>query len=102
VSLIAGYQIKPTRRIPTSFRPVCFGAFRAVKDVWREQPIRLCVLGITYFYGLAGALTFTLLRSPIRSTPTCGHRLHTGVYAATLGLGIISGSFLVTRMTTHQ
>ena len=31
-----------------------------------------------------------------------GTASQTGVYAATLGVGIIGGSFLVTRLTTHQ
>ena len=34
--------------------------FAQLKDVWRDPPVRLCVLGIAYFYGLAGALYLTL------------------------------------------
>jgi len=74
-----------------------------LRDVWREPPIRLCVLGISYFYGLAGALYLTLFEvSASIHANQIGTASHTGVYAATLGVGIICGSFLVTRMTTHQ
>jgi acyl-[acyl-carrier-protein]-phospholipid O-acyltransferase/long-chain-fatty-acid--[acyl-carrier-protein] ligase len=105
VSLIAGYQIKPTpAHTNQPFRAgLMWEHFGQLRDVWCEQPIRLCVLGITYFYGLAGALYLTLFEvSDSLHANHVGTASHTGVYAATLGLGIISGSFLVTRMTTHQ
>jgi len=105
VSLIAGYQIKATpAHTNQPFRAgLLWEHFGQLRDVWREQPVRLCVLGISYFYGLAGALYLTLFEV---SRSVYGNQVgtasHTGVYAATLGLGIICGSFLVTRMTTHQ
>jgi acyl-[acyl-carrier-protein]-phospholipid O-acyltransferase / long-chain-fatty-acid--[acyl-carrier-protein] ligase len=105
VSLIAGYQIKRTpAHTNQPFRiELLWEHFGQLHDVWRDQPIRLCVLGISYFYGLAGALYLTLFEV---SRSVYGNQVgtasHTGVYAATLGLGIICGSFLVTRMTTHQ
>jgi acyl-[acyl-carrier-protein]-phospholipid O-acyltransferase/long-chain-fatty-acid--[acyl-carrier-protein] ligase len=105
VSLIAGYQIQPTSAHTTQpFRAgLLWQHFGQLRDVWREQPIRLCVLGISYFYGLAGALYLTLFEvSRSVHGNQVGTASHTGVYAATLGLGIICGSFLVTRMTTHQ
>ena len=105
LSLIAGYQIKATpAHTNQPFRArLLWEHFGQLRDVWREQPIRLCVLGITYFYGLAGALYLTLFEvSDSLHANHVGTASHTGVYAATLGLGIICGSFLVTRMTTHQ
>jgi len=105
LSLIAGYQIKPTpAHTNQPFRTeLLWEHFGQLRDVWREQPIRLCVLGISYFYGLAGALYLTLFEvSRSVHANQVGTASHTGVYAATLGLGIICGSFLVTRMTTHQ
>ena len=105
LSLIAGYQIQPTTaHINQSFRPaLLWEHFGQLRDVWREQPIRLCVLGISYFYGLAGALYLTLFEvsASLHANGT-GTASQTGIYAATLGFGIICGSFLVTRMTTHQ
>jgi acyl-[acyl-carrier-protein]-phospholipid O-acyltransferase/long-chain-fatty-acid--[acyl-carrier-protein] ligase len=105
VSLIAGYQIQRTpAHTNQPFRTeLLWEHFGQLKDVWVEQPIRLCVLGISYFYGLAGALYLTLFEvaaSVHANGP--GTASQTGVYAATLGLGIIGGSFLVTRLTTHQ
>jgi acyl-[acyl-carrier-protein]-phospholipid O-acyltransferase/long-chain-fatty-acid--[acyl-carrier-protein] ligase len=104
-SLIAGYQIQQTpAHTNQPFRTgLLWEHFGQLRDVWREQSIRLCVLGITYFYGLAGALYLTLFEvSDSLHANHVGTASHTGVYAATLGLGIICGSFLVTRMTTHQ
>jgi acyl-[acyl-carrier-protein]-phospholipid O-acyltransferase/long-chain-fatty-acid--[acyl-carrier-protein] ligase len=104
-SLIAGYQIKATPAHTNQPFRTCllWEHFGQLRDVWREQPIRLCVLGITYFYGLAGALYLTLFEVSDSLHPNhVGTAFTTGVYAATLGLGIICGSFLVTRMTTHQ
>ncbi len=105
MSLIAGYQIKPTpAHTNQPFRAgLLWEHFGQLRDVWREPPIRLCVLGISYFYGFAGALYLTLFEvSRSVHANQVGTASHTGVYAATLGLGIICGSFLVTRMTTHQ
>ena len=104
-SLIAGYQINRTpAHTNQPFRTeLLWEHFGQLRDVWRDQPIRLCVLGISYFYGLAGALYLTLFEvSASLHANHVGTASHTGVYAATLGLGIICGSFLVTRMTTHQ
>ena len=105
LSLIAGYQIQPTTaHINQPFRAaLLWEHFGQLRDVWREQPIRLCVLGISYFYGLAGALYLTLFEvsASLHANGT-GTASQTGIYAATLGFGIICGSFLVTRMTTHQ
>ena len=104
-SLIAGYQVQPTpAHTNQPFRAaLLWEHFWQLMDVWREQPIRLCVLGISYFYGLAGAMYLTLFEvSRYVHGNAVGTASHTGVYAATLGLGIICGSFLVTRMTTHQ
>jgi acyl-[acyl-carrier-protein]-phospholipid O-acyltransferase/long-chain-fatty-acid--[acyl-carrier-protein] ligase len=104
-SLIAGYQVQPTpAHTNQPFRAsLLWEHFGQLRDVWCEQPIRLCVLGISYFYGLAGALYLTLFEvSSSLHANQVGTASHTGLYAATLGLGIISGSFLVTRMTTHQ
>ena len=105
LSLIAGYRIQRTpAHTNQPFRAsLLWEHFGQLKDVWREQPIRLCVLGISYFYGLAGALYLTLYEVSNSVHPHhVGAAAHTGVYMATLGLGIICGSFLVTRMTTHQ
>jgi len=105
VSLVAGYQIQKTpAHTNQPFRAsLLWEHFGQLSDVWREQPIRLCVLGISYFYGLAGALYLTLFEvSASVHMNQVGTASHTGVYAATLGVGIICGSFLVTRMTTHQ
>jgi acyl-[acyl-carrier-protein]-phospholipid O-acyltransferase/long-chain-fatty-acid--[acyl-carrier-protein] ligase len=105
VSLVVGYQIQPTpAHTNQRFRAgLLWEHFGQLRDVWREQPIRLCVLGISYFYGLAGALYLTLFEvSRSIHANQVGTASHTGVYMATLGLGIICGSFLVTRMTTHQ
>ncbi len=105
LSLIAGYQIQPTTaHTDQPFRAaLLWEHFGQLRDVWCEQPIRLCVLGISYFYGLAGALYLTLFEvsASLHANGT-GTALQTGIYAATLGFGIICGSFLVTRMTTHQ
>ena len=104
-SLIAGYRIQRTpAHTNQPFRTaLLWEHFGQLHDVWREQPIRLCVLGISYFYGLAGALYLTLFEvSRSVHMNQVGTASHTGVYAATLGVGIICGSFLVTRMTTHQ
>jgi acyl-[acyl-carrier-protein]-phospholipid O-acyltransferase/long-chain-fatty-acid--[acyl-carrier-protein] ligase len=104
-SLVAGYQIQPTSAHTNQpFRPeLLWQHFGQLRDVWREPPVRLCVLGISYFYGLAGALYLTLFEvsASIHLNGT-GTASQTGEYAATLGLGIILGSFLVTRLTTHQ
>ncbi len=105
LSLIAGYQIKPTSAHTNQpFRPaLLWEHFAQLKDVFRDQPIRLCAIGISYFYGLAGALYLTLYEAAFSVHPNyVGAASHTGIYAATLGVGIICGSFLVTRMTTHQ
>jgi acyl-[acyl-carrier-protein]-phospholipid O-acyltransferase/long-chain-fatty-acid--[acyl-carrier-protein] ligase len=105
ISLVAGYQIQRTpAHTNQPFRAsLLWEHFGQLSDVWREQPIRLCVLGISYFYGLAGALYLTLFEvSASVHMNQVGTASHTGVYAATLGVGIICGSFLVTRMTTHQ
>ncbi len=105
LSLIAGYQIQPTTAHTNQpFRAaLLWEHFGQLRDVWREPPIRLCVLGISYFYGLAGALYLTLFEvsASLHANGT-GTASQTGIYAATLGFGIICGSFLVTRMTTHQ
>jgi acyl-[acyl-carrier-protein]-phospholipid O-acyltransferase/long-chain-fatty-acid--[acyl-carrier-protein] ligase len=105
LSLIAGYQIQKTpAHTNQPFRTeMLWEHFGQLRDVWAEQPIRLCVLGISYFYGLAGALYLTLFEvsASIHANGT-GTASQTGVYAATLGVGIICGSFLVTRLTTHQ
>jgi acyl-[acyl-carrier-protein]-phospholipid O-acyltransferase/long-chain-fatty-acid--[acyl-carrier-protein] ligase len=104
-SLVAGYQIKPTAAHTNQpFRPaLLWEHFAQLKDVFRDQPIRLCAIGISYFYGLAGALYLTLYEVALSVHPNLvGASSHTGIYAATLGVGIIAGSFLVTRMTTHQ
>jgi acyl-[acyl-carrier-protein]-phospholipid O-acyltransferase/long-chain-fatty-acid--[acyl-carrier-protein] ligase len=104
-SLVAGYQIQPTSAHTNQpFRmELLWEHFGQLRDVWREPPVRLCVLGISYFYGLAGALYLTLFEvsASIHLNGT-GTASQTGEYAATLGLGIILGSFLVTRLTTHQ
>jgi acyl-[acyl-carrier-protein]-phospholipid O-acyltransferase/long-chain-fatty-acid--[acyl-carrier-protein] ligase len=105
VSLIAGYQIQRTpAHTNQPFRTaLLWEHFAQLRDVWREPPIRLCVLGISYFYGLAGALYLTLFEiSASLHANGVGTASQTGVYAAILGAGIILGSFLVTRMTTHQ
>jgi acyl-[acyl-carrier-protein]-phospholipid O-acyltransferase/long-chain-fatty-acid--[acyl-carrier-protein] ligase len=106
VALIAGYQIQPTSAHTNQpFRVELFWEhFGQLRDVWREPPVRLCVLGISYFYGLAGALYLTLfeISASIHSNGGTGTASQTGEYAATLGLGIILGSVLVTRLTTHQ
>jgi acyl-[acyl-carrier-protein]-phospholipid O-acyltransferase/long-chain-fatty-acid--[acyl-carrier-protein] ligase len=104
-SLFAGYQIQPTpAHTNQPFRTaLLWEHFGQLKDVWRDQPIRLCALGISYFYGLAGALYLTLIEvAKSVHANQVGTASHAGVYAATLGVGIVSGSFLVTRMTTHQ
>ena len=105
LSLIAGYQIQKTpAHTNQPFRTgLLWEHFGQLRDVWCEQPIRLCVLGISYFYGLAGALYLTLFEvSASLHANGVGTASQTGVYAATLGAGIILGSFLVTRLTTHQ
>lgn len=104
LSLVAGYQIQPTpAHTRQPFRTgLLWEHFGQLRDVWCEQPIRLCVLGISYFYGLAGALYLTLFEVAHAMHPLVGAASQTGIYAATLGVGIICGSFLVTRMTTHQ
>ena len=88
---------------PAVPRRTVVGALRAIARCLAQPPVRLCVLGISYFYGLAGALYLTLFEvsASIHLNGT-GTALQTGVYAATLGVGIICGSFLVTRLTTHQ
>jgi acyl-[acyl-carrier-protein]-phospholipid O-acyltransferase/long-chain-fatty-acid--[acyl-carrier-protein] ligase len=105
IALIAGYQIQPTSAHTNQpFRTELFWEhFGQLRDVWRDPPVRLCVLGISYFYGLAGALYLTLfeISASIHLNGT-GTASQTGEYAATLGLGIIFGSVLVTRLTTHQ
>jgi acyl-[acyl-carrier-protein]-phospholipid O-acyltransferase/long-chain-fatty-acid--[acyl-carrier-protein] ligase len=104
-SLIAGYRIQPTpAHTNQPFRTeLLWEHFGQLKDVWRDQPVRLCALGISYFYGLAGALYLTLFEvSSSVHMNQVGTASHTGLYAATLGVGIICGSVLVTRMTTHQ
>jgi acyl-[acyl-carrier-protein]-phospholipid O-acyltransferase/long-chain-fatty-acid--[acyl-carrier-protein] ligase len=105
LSLIAGYQIQPTpAHTNQPFRTaLLWEHFGQLKDVWRDTPIRLCALGISYFYGLAGALYLTLIEvaKSVHGSQV-GTASHAGVYAATLGVGIVFGSFLVTRMTTHQ
>lgn len=105
VALGAGYQIKRTpAHTNERFRPeLLWEHFSQLKDVWREKTVRLCVMGISYFYGLAGALYLTLFEvSGLVHANGNGTALQTGIYAFTLGVGIISGSFLVTRLTTHQ
>jgi acyl-[acyl-carrier-protein]-phospholipid O-acyltransferase/long-chain-fatty-acid--[acyl-carrier-protein] ligase len=105
LSLIAGYQIQPTTAHTNQpFRTeLLWEHFGQLRDVWREQTIRHCVLGISYFYGLAGALYLTLFEvSASIHANGPGTASQTGAYAATLGMGIICGSFLVTRLTTHQ
>jgi acyl-[acyl-carrier-protein]-phospholipid O-acyltransferase / long-chain-fatty-acid--[acyl-carrier-protein] ligase len=105
ISLVAGYQVQRTpAHTNQPFRAsLLWEHFGQLSDVWRETPIRLCVLGISYFYGLAGAMYLTLFEvSRSVHMNQVGTASHTGVYAATLGVGIICGSFLVTRMTTHQ
>lgn len=104
-SLIAGYQIQKTpAHTNQPFRTeLLWEHFGQLRDVWCEPPIRLCVLGISYFYGLAGALYLTLFEvSASLHANGVGTASQTGVYAAILGAGIILGSFLVTRLTTHQ
>ncbi|MCE0484129.1 MAG: MFS transporter [Methylacidiphilales bacterium] len=104
-SLVVGYKIQPTpAHTNQPFRPeLLWEHFGQLREVWREGPIRLCVLGISYFYGLAGALYLTLFEvSASVHQNGVGTASQTGLYAATLGVGIICGSFLVTRMTTHQ
>jgi acyl-[acyl-carrier-protein]-phospholipid O-acyltransferase/long-chain-fatty-acid--[acyl-carrier-protein] ligase len=106
IALIIGYQIKPTpAHTNQPFRAaLLWEHFGQLKDVWRDQPVRLCALGISYFYGLAGALYLTLIEvaNSIHSHGNVGTASHAGVFAATLGAGIVFGSLLVTRMTTHQ
>jgi acyl-[acyl-carrier-protein]-phospholipid O-acyltransferase/long-chain-fatty-acid--[acyl-carrier-protein] ligase len=105
ISLVAGYQVQKTpAHTNQPFRTeLLWEHFGQWRDVWREQPIRLCVLGIAYFYGLAGALYLTLFEvSASVHANGIGTASQTGVYAATLGFGIICGSFLVTRLTTHH
>jgi acyl-[acyl-carrier-protein]-phospholipid O-acyltransferase/long-chain-fatty-acid--[acyl-carrier-protein] ligase len=105
LSLVAGYQVQKTpAHTNQPFRAgLLWEHFGQLQDVWREPPIRLCVLGISYFYGLAGALYLTLFEvSASVHQNGVGTASQTGLYAATLGVGIICGSFLVTRMTTHQ
>lgn len=105
LSLIAGYQIQktPAHNNQPYRMELLWEHFGQWRDVWREQPIRLCVLGIAYFYGLAGALYLTLFEvSASVHMNGIGTASQTGVYAATLGFGIICGSFLVTRLTTHH
>jgi len=104
-ALIAGYQIQPTSAHTNQpFRTeLLWEHFGQLRDVWRDPPVRLCVLGIAYFYGLAGALYLTLFEvSASIHLNGLGTASQTGEYAATLGVGIILGSFLVTRLTTHQ
>jgi acyl-[acyl-carrier-protein]-phospholipid O-acyltransferase/long-chain-fatty-acid--[acyl-carrier-protein] ligase len=105
VALVAGYQIQPTSaHTNLPFRAeLLWEHFGQLRDVWVQPPVRLCVLGIAYFYGLAGALYLTLFEvsASIHLNGT-GTASQTGEYAATLGVGIILGSFLVTRLTTHQ
>ena len=104
-ALIVGYQIQPTSAHTNQpFRTeLLWEHFGQLKDVWRVPPVRLCVLGIAYFYGLAGALYLTLLEvSASIHLGGTGTASQTGEYAATLGVGIILGSVLVTRLTTHQ
>ena len=105
-SLIAGHQIQPTpAHTVQPFRAaLLWEHFGQLRDVWAQQPIRLCVLGISYFYGLAGALYLTLFEvsASLHNNGGTGTASQTGIYAATLGVGIICGSLLVTRMTTHQ
>jgi len=64
--------------------------------------VRLCVLGISYFYGLAGALYLTLFEvsrsvhlNQVVPLPI------PGVYMATLGWGYLR-QFPGHAMTTHQ
>ena len=51
-ALVVGYQIQPTSaHTDQPFRTELFWQhFSQLKDVWREPPVRLCVLGIAYFY----------------------------------------------------
>ncbi|MCE0496558.1 MAG: MFS transporter [Methylacidiphilales bacterium] len=105
LSLIAGYQIQPTpAHTNQPFRiELLWEHFGQLHDVWQEPPIRLCVFSISYFYGLAGALYLTLfeISAGVHGNGV-GTAMQTGLYAATLGIGIILGSLLVTRLTTHQ
>ena len=105
LSLIAGYQIAADAgpHQPAFPHRTALGAFRPAARCLGERPIRLCVLGNSYFYGLAGALYLTLFEiSASVHANGFGTGSQTGVYTTTLGLGIICGSFLVTRLTTHQ
>jgi acyl-[acyl-carrier-protein]-phospholipid O-acyltransferase/long-chain-fatty-acid--[acyl-carrier-protein] ligase len=105
VSLITAYQIQRTpAHTNQPFRTaLLWEHFGQLRDVWAGLPIRLCVLGNSYFYGLAGALYLTLfeIAASVHANGI-GTGSQAGVYTATLGLGIICGSFVVTRLTTHQ
>ncbi len=105
LSLVAGYQIKVTpARSNQPFRAsLLWEHFGQLREVYQEKAIRFSVFGISYFYGFAGALYLTLFEvsGEVYNNQT-GTASQTGVYASVLGFGIICGSFLVTRLTTHQ
>ncbi|MEI9998121.1 MAG: hypothetical protein WDO13_02580 [Verrucomicrobiota bacterium] len=84
-SLIAGYQIQRTpSHTNQPFRNrAALGALRTAQGrLARSSRSGSCVLGISYFYGLAGALYLTLYEVAYSVHPNyVGAASHTGVYA---------------------
>ncbi|PTY01766.1 hypothetical protein DB346_11270 [Verrucomicrobia bacterium LW23] len=69
--------------------------FGQLRDVWPQRKVRLCILGYSYFYGVAAALSLTLLETAEHVAGHEGMSMLFGIYQVTLGLGVICGSVLV-------
>lgn len=77
--------------------------FVQLREVWHDRPIRLCILGNSYFYALAGALFLTLLEvASDLSNGGPGTATRTAVFMALLGVGTMVGHFMVSRLTLHH
>lgn len=77
--------------------------FVQLREVWHDRPVRLCILGSSYFYALAGGLFLTLLEvASDLSNNGPGTATRTAVFMALLGVGTMVGHFLVSRLTLHH
>ncbi len=77
--------------------------FVQMREVLADRPTRLCILGNAYFYALAGALFLSLLEvSDNLAKIGPGMATMAGTFMTLLGVGVILGNFLVSKLTKHQ
>lgn len=76
-------------------KQLIFSHFSQIDSLWGNVPVRVCCLGISYFYAVGGVVFLVLVDVGLLLHPDgVGTAGATGYMMALMGAGIILGSFL--------